>query len=270
MTRLTWPATPASTTRSSSFRRKRRAIVAVWDFCRAVDDAVDEAAGRRTHAAQVSWRAGASELGAVLRRRRRRETPQGRALSRCIALHLPRPAFEALIDGVEMDLRTRRYATFDDSTVLHPCGSAVGLMCVEIFGYTESGVAAVRDRARRGAAAHEHPARRARRSGARPSASRSRTSTRFGCSEGDLGAERSPTRATACSRPAVKKLLAFQASGRATTTAVPTPHCRERSAPSRRRADHGRDLPRHPQPDRGGRLRRLQPRHPRAPPASAR
>ena len=25
--------------------RRRRAIVAVWDFCRAVDDAVDEAAG---------------------------------------------------------------------------------------------------------------------------------------------------------------------------------------------------------------------------------
>ncbi len=24
---------------------KRRAIIAVWDFCRAVDDAVDEAAG---------------------------------------------------------------------------------------------------------------------------------------------------------------------------------------------------------------------------------
>ena len=34
--------------------RKRRAIIAVWDFCRAVDDAVDEAVGQ----ARVGRRAG--------------------------------------------------------------------------------------------------------------------------------------------------------------------------------------------------------------------
>ena len=61
----------------------------------------------------------------------------GRALQPLIrAFNLPRPAFEALIEGVEMDLGTRRYETFED--LYQYCirvASAVGLMCVEIFGY---------------------------------------------------------------------------------------------------------------------------------------
>jgi phytoene synthase len=111
---------------------KRRAIVAVWDFCRAVDDAVDEAP-EGTSAGQVQrWREELTRCfdgGSP-------ETPQGRALQPLIAtFHLPRPAFEALIEGVEMDLHTRRYATFAD--LYEYCirvASAVGLMCVEIFG----------------------------------------------------------------------------------------------------------------------------------------
>jgi len=113
---------------------KRHAIVAVWDFCRAVDDAVDEGeAEGGTSAAQVQrWRA-------ELRRcfdGGSPETPQGRALQPLIApFNLPRSAFEALIEGVEMDLHTRRYQTFAD--LYEYCirvASAVGLMCVEIFG----------------------------------------------------------------------------------------------------------------------------------------
>ena len=111
---------------------KRRAIVAVWDFCRAVDDAVDEAP-EGTHEARVrEWReelARCFEGGVPL-------TPQGRALQPLIgAFNLPRSAFDALIEGVEMDLHTTRYATFAD--LYQYCirvASAVGLMCVEIFG----------------------------------------------------------------------------------------------------------------------------------------
>ena len=111
---------------------KRRAIVAVWDFCRAVDDAVDEAP-EGTSAGQVRrWREELTrcfDSGSP-------ETPQGRALQPLIAaFNLPRPAFEALIEGVEMDLQSQRYATFAD--LYEYCirvASAVGLMCVEIFG----------------------------------------------------------------------------------------------------------------------------------------
>jgi phytoene synthase len=116
---------------------KRHAIVAVWDFCRAVDDAVDEAE-EGTSAAQLRrWR---MELDRCFDGGSP-ETPQGRALQPLIAtFNLPRSAFEALIEGAEMDLHTRRYATFAD--LYEYCirvASAVGLMCVEIFGCKDPG-----------------------------------------------------------------------------------------------------------------------------------
>jgi phytoene synthase len=52
--------------------------------------------------------------------------------------HLPRSAFDALVEGVAMDVASRRYATFAD--LYEYCirvASAVGLMCVEIFGYED-------------------------------------------------------------------------------------------------------------------------------------
>jgi phytoene synthase len=129
--------------------RQRQAIVAVWDFCRAVDDAVDEVvpdqqwagglsdAARARAAMQVaSWRA---ELEAAYHGSPR--TSQGRALQPFVReFKLPRARFEEVIDGVEMDLSQARYETFD--ALLQYCrrvASAVGLICVEIFGYRDLG-----------------------------------------------------------------------------------------------------------------------------------
>lgn len=117
---------------------KRRAIVAVWDFCRAVDDAVDEAAvsdPARAAGEIARWRrevAAAFDGGAP-------DTRQGRGLAPLVRqFSLPRQAFDALIEGVEMDLGHRRYETFAD---LHEycirVASAVGLICLEIFGYDD-------------------------------------------------------------------------------------------------------------------------------------
>jgi phytoene synthase len=115
---------------------KRRALVAVWDFCRAVDDAVDEAASADAACAELNrWRA---EVAACFEGRPP-ETPQGRALAPLVGrFTLPRQAFDDLIDGVQMDLGDRRYETFDD--LYEYCirvASAVGLMCLEIFGYED-------------------------------------------------------------------------------------------------------------------------------------
>jgi phytoene synthase len=116
---------------------QRHAIIAVWDFCRAVDDAVDEAptasddqaAGR---AAVAFWR---DELARCFSGQPP-STQQGRALQPFIGrFDLPRQAFADVIDGVAMDLDTTRYATFDD--LLQYCrrvASAVGLICIRIFG----------------------------------------------------------------------------------------------------------------------------------------
>ena len=114
---------------------QRRAIVAVWDFCRAVDDAVDEAETQERQDAREAicfWRAELARCydGAAP------QTAQGRRLQPFIArFDLPRDAFVDVIDGVAMDLDTTRYQTFDD--LLEYCrrvASAVGLICIRIFG----------------------------------------------------------------------------------------------------------------------------------------
>jgi len=120
---------------------QRRVITAVWDFCRAVDDSVDlESDPGRASAALALWR---GEVDRVFGHQPP-ATPQGRALQPFVeSSHLPRAQFEALIDGVEMDATPRRYATFADlEPYCHRVASAVGLICAEIFGYTEPGVLA--------------------------------------------------------------------------------------------------------------------------------
>jgi phytoene synthase len=112
---------------------KRRAIVAVWDFCRAVDDAVDEPTDANPASALARWRAEVKAIYDGVPP----ATPQGRELMPYVArFGLPRSAFEDVIDGVAMDLHQYRYNTFAD--LRQYClrvASAVGLICVEIFGY---------------------------------------------------------------------------------------------------------------------------------------
>jgi len=125
--------------------RKRAAIIAVWDFCRAVDDAVDEVvpeeewkggltADARTRATQQldEWR---HDLDAVYSGEPR--TRQGVALQPHVReFSLPREPFDELIAGVQMDLEYDRYPTFDAlAEYCRRVASMVGLICVEIFGY---------------------------------------------------------------------------------------------------------------------------------------
>ena len=116
---------------------QRRAIGVVWDFCRAVDDAVDEAADRKTAEAQVvGWRDEVARLfgpDTPL-------TPQAQRLKPYVSMfNLTRKPFDDLVDGVEMDLWRSRYDTFDE--LIGYCrrvASAVGLICIEIFGCRDS------------------------------------------------------------------------------------------------------------------------------------
>ena len=123
-------------------RDRREAIIAVWDFCRAVDDTVDDievSPGRAMDAGQVRdarerlarWRA---ELERCYTGQP--ETAAGRRLQPWIRAHdLSKAPFADLIDGVEMDLDRTEYPTFE---ALHEycwrVASTVGLICIEIFG----------------------------------------------------------------------------------------------------------------------------------------
>jgi len=133
---------------------QRHAIIAVWDFCRAVDDAVDEPqtgqagqagqAGRASQAGQAGQAAQESrEAVAFWRAELARcyeggspQTAQGRGLVPFITqFDLPRQAFEDVIDGVAMDIETTRYERFEDLLeYCHRVASAVGLICIRIFG----------------------------------------------------------------------------------------------------------------------------------------
>jgi phytoene synthase len=116
---------------------QRRAIFAVWDFCRVVDDAVDARPleGPQGRPAVEFWRRELSRCydGSTP------DTLVARRLQPIIAeFDLPREAFEDVIDGVAMDLDTTRYRTFDD--LFEYCrrvASAVGLICIRIFGCGE-------------------------------------------------------------------------------------------------------------------------------------
>jgi phytoene synthase len=127
--------------RSSSFyfsflalpRGKRRAIEAVFDFCRVVDDSVDLAADVEPARKSVDlWRV---EVARVFEGDTP-ATPEGRRLQALVVpFKLPRRAFDDLVDGVEMDLVPRRYATFAELEIYcHRVASSVGLMCAAVFG----------------------------------------------------------------------------------------------------------------------------------------
>lgn len=114
---------------------QRRALIAVWDFCRAVDDAVDEPGSGSSalppREALALWRAELAQCyngGAP-------STAQGKRLLPFVAqFDLPRQAFEDMIDGVAMDLDTTRYPTFE--ALVEYCrrvASAVGMICIRVF-----------------------------------------------------------------------------------------------------------------------------------------
>jgi phytoene synthase len=114
---------------------KRRAIYALYAFCRLVDDCVDEPDGER-EAGLARWTAELDKAYAGAP-----ETELGRELAETVArFPIPRGAFEDIVAGCRMDLTTRRYATFADLRVYcERVASAVGLASIEIFGYDDPG-----------------------------------------------------------------------------------------------------------------------------------
>jgi len=127
--------------------RKRQAILAVWDLCRAVDDSVDEVVPEDDWKGGLTpeARARAVESLAVWRDELDRIfggiplTPQGKSLQPWVSeFNLPKREFKTLIDGVEMDLSYAKYPDFESlQNYCHKVASSVGLICLEIFGYRD-------------------------------------------------------------------------------------------------------------------------------------
>lgn len=115
---------------------KREAMYTVYAFCKAVDSAVDEPpAGSDPKEELRRWRA---ELDLVYAGEP--TWPLMISLAHhARRLSIPKAYFEELIKGVEMDLATTRYGTFEElSLYCYRVASIVGLICLHIFGPTSA------------------------------------------------------------------------------------------------------------------------------------
>lgn len=117
-------------------RVQREALYALYAFCRIVDDVVDLGGMPELQRKELErWR---GEIARCFEGSP--EHPVARHLAEALRrFPIPRSALEAILDGVEMDLDRLRYETFED---LYPycyrVAGAVGLCCIEIFGYSDA------------------------------------------------------------------------------------------------------------------------------------
>lgn len=114
---------------------QRKAITAVYAFCREVDDIVDECTDANIARIKLQWWRDSME-----------KTYQGEPqhpiqhalVSAIERYNLPLEHFLEIIDGMEMDLDKQRYPSFKElSLYCYRAASVVGLLAAEIFGYQD-------------------------------------------------------------------------------------------------------------------------------------
>jgi phytoene synthase len=112
---------------------KRRAVRALYAFCRTTDDLVDHAQGDAA-GALVAWRERALSPEPTL------DDPVALAWADArLRYHIPLHFAEQLIDGVTRDLRQSRYDTFAElAAYSYGVASTVGLMSMHIIGFAGS------------------------------------------------------------------------------------------------------------------------------------
>jgi phytoene synthase len=114
---------------------RRRAITALYAFCREVDDVVDECSDDNVARTTLAWWRG--QVAAIYG-----GTPQHPVAQALVPLvrqfNLPQEHLLEIIDGMEMDLTQHQYADFKSLQLYcYRVASVVGLLAAEIFGYSD-------------------------------------------------------------------------------------------------------------------------------------
>ena len=114
---------------------KRRAIIALYAYCREVDDVVDECSDADLARAKLAWwrqEITGTFAGAA-------QHPVAKALIPVVRrFDLPQARFHEIIDGMAMDLQYNRYPDFVTlQSYCYRVAGAVGLMAAQIFGYRD-------------------------------------------------------------------------------------------------------------------------------------
>jgi len=116
-------------------KEKRRAITALYAFCREVDDVVDECSDEQVARTTLQWwRTQVAEIYLG-----RPQHPVAQALVPVVVqFNMAQEHLLEIIDGMEMDLDQPRYADFKSLQLYcYRVASVVGLLSVEIFGYSD-------------------------------------------------------------------------------------------------------------------------------------
>jgi 15-cis-phytoene synthase len=115
---------------------RRRAITALYAFCREVDDVVDEGLDLQVAATKLAWwRNELGNFGAG-----RAQHPVTQALSPFkTPFQIDETRLNEIIDGMEMDLRQTRYLDWPSLELYcHRVAGVVGLLAAGIFGYRDA------------------------------------------------------------------------------------------------------------------------------------
>lgn len=112
---------------------RRKAITALYAFCREVDDVVDECTDIGVARTKLGW--WREEIQRLYQREPRHPVTQ--SLVRYVdTFQLAEEYFQEIIDGMEMDLDRLQYENFQElSLYCYRAASVVGLLSIEIFGY---------------------------------------------------------------------------------------------------------------------------------------
>ena len=114
---------------------RRRAITALYAYCREVDDVVDECADAAVARATLAW--WRSEVAAACHGSP--QHPVARALAELAPrFNLGEDRLNEIITGMEMDLDCNRYPTFEALKLYcHRVAGVVGILSAGIFGYQD-------------------------------------------------------------------------------------------------------------------------------------
>lgn len=114
---------------------KRNAITVLYAFCRELDDVVDGCIDLNVAQITLNW--WRSDLEKVFNNEMP-EHPVHQALKDIRAsFDLPKNEFEALIDGMQMDLEQARYGSFDELKLYcHRVAGVVGRLIARILGFS--------------------------------------------------------------------------------------------------------------------------------------
>lgn len=116
-------------------QERRRAITALYAFCREVDDVVDECLDPQLARTKLAW--WRAELSGTYQGKPTHPVTQSLAAA-VRTYDLPQELLMEIIDGMEMDLSQTRYPDFKALHLYcYRVASVVGLLAAEIFGYED-------------------------------------------------------------------------------------------------------------------------------------